>query len=249
MRGIAIATLIGALIFAIALLGFSTQHALLLGVVAFLVVLWTNEALPLGAVSLLPIILFPIFGILDTPSVTQNYSKSIIFLFLGGFMLAIAIEKIQLHKYFSAKLLNLFPKSARGIIYALASTAALLSGILNNTTITLMLMPIALYLSSNLKLKIRFLLATAYGASLGGILTPIGTAPNIFLLGKLQDWGMEAPSFGEWVLLMAPVVGLMLIIVPYILSIGVTKECDFGLNFTPSFEFNCRETCVGFFAL
>jgi len=225
VRDILIATLVGVLFFVASLVGFSMQHALLLGIVAFLVALWTNEALPLGVVSLLPIVLFPLFGILDTEAVAQNYSTSIIFLFLGGFMLAIAIEKIGLHQYFSAKLLNLFPKSARGVIYALAFCAALLSSILNNTTVTLMLMPIALYLSPNIKLKIRFLLATAYGASLGGILTPIGTAPNLFLLGFLQGKGIEIISFGEWVLLMAPVVGLMLLIVPYLLSLGVQKEC------------------------
>jgi len=217
--------LVGVVFFATALIGFLMQHALLLGIVAFLVVLWSNEALPLGVVSLLPIVLFPLFGILDTEAVAQNYSTSIIFLFLGGFMLAIAIEKTGLHHYFSTKLLNLFPKSATGIIYALAFSAALLSSILNNTTVTLMLMPIALYLSSNAQLTIRFLLATAYGASLGGILTPIGTAPNLFLLGFLKGKGMEMLSFGEWVLLMAPVVGLMLLIVPYILSLGVEREC------------------------
>ena len=93
MRGIVVAVLIGVLFFALSLTGFSLQHATLIGLVAFLVTLWTNEAMPLGAVSILPIILFPIFGILDTNAVTLNYSKSIIFLFLGGFMLAIAIEK------------------------------------------------------------------------------------------------------------------------------------------------------------
>ena len=185
MKGIFIAIGVGLGFFALALLGFTLQHAILIGLVAFLVTLWTNEALPLGVVSILPIILFPLFGILDTNAVTANYSKSIIFLFLGGFMLAIAIEKIDLHKYFSAKLLGFFPKTARGIIYALAITSALLSSILSNTTITLMLMPIALFLSENVKLKVRFLLATAYGASVGGILTPIGTAPNLILLGFL----------------------------------------------------------------
>jgi len=225
VRGIAIAIILGLLFFALALFSFSMQHATLIGLVAFLVTLWTNEAMPLGAVSILPILLFPIFGILDTNAVTANYSKSIIFLFLGGFMLAIAIEKIGLHKYFSAKLLSFFPKTARGIIYALAITSALLSSILSNTTITLMLMPIALFLSENVKLKVRFLLATAYGASIGGILTPIGTAPNLILLGFLEDHHMPMLAFGEWVILMLPVVGLMLLIMPYILSLGVQKEC------------------------
>jgi len=224
MRGIGIGLGMGIGFFGLALLGFGLQHALLIGLVAFLVTLWTNEALPLGVVSLLPLILFPLFGILDTNAVSANYSKSIIFLFLGGFMLAIAIEKIELHRYFSAKLLSFFPKTPRGIIYALAITSALLSAILSNTTITLMLMPIALFLSENKKLKVRFLLATAYGASMGGILTPIGTAPNLILLGFLEEHQLPALAFGEWVMVMLPVVGMMLLIMPYLLSLGVEGE-------------------------
>ena len=224
MRGIMIAMVIGLAFFGLGLLGFSVLHATLIGLVAFLVTLWTNEAMPLGAVSILPILLLPTFGILDTSGVTANYSKSIIFLFLGGFMLAIAIEKTKLHMYFSAKLLSFFPKTARGIIYALAITSALLSSVLSNTTITLMLMPIALFLSENVKLKVRFLLATAYGASIGGILTPIGTAPNLILLGFLEEHHLPTLAFGEWMVLMLPVVGLMLLIMPYLLSMGVKNE-------------------------
>jgi len=230
MKGIVVACFIGLALFALSLLSFTLQHATLIGLVAFLVTLWTNEAIPLGAVSMMPIILFPLFGILDTTAVTANYSKSIIFLFLGGFMLAIAIEKIGLHKYFSAKLLSFFPKTARGIIYALAITSAFLSSILSNTTITLMLMPIALHLSENIKLKVRFLLATAYGASIGGILTPIGTPPNLILLGFLEEHHLETMAFGEWMLLMAPIVFSMLLILPYILAMGVCDEDVEGVS-------------------
>ena len=225
MRGIMIAVAIGAALFGLAQVWFPIEHALLIGLVALLVTLWTNEALPLGVVSMLPILLFPIFGILTVNEVTANYSKSIIFLFLGGFMLAIAIEKTELHKYFSAKLLSFFPKTPRGIIYALAITSALLSAVLSNTTITLMLMPIALFLSENVRLKVRFLLATAYGASIGGILTPIGTPPNLILMGFLEDHHLPMMTFGGWMLLMLPVVGVMLLIMPYILSLGVSDEC------------------------
>ena len=224
MKGIGVAIGLGVLFFGLALLGFSVQHATLIGLVAFLVTLWTNEAMPLGAVSILPILLFPIFGILDTSTVTANYSKSIIFLFIGGFMLAIAIEKVGLHTYFSAKILGFFPKTPRGIIYALAVTSALLSSILSNTTITLMLMPIALFLSENIKLKVRFLLATAYGASIGGILTPIGTPPNLILMGFLEEHALPALAFGEWMLYMLPIVGLMLLVMPWLLSLGVLEE-------------------------
>jgi len=230
MRGIFTALIVSILFFGFSLLWFTSQHAILIGLVAFLVTLWTNEALPLGVVSMLPIILFPVFGILDTHAVTANYSKSIIFLFIGGFMLAIAIEKTGLHKYFSAKLLNFFPKTPKGIIYALAVTSALLSSVLSNTTITLMLMPIALFLSENKKLKVRFLLATAYGASIGGILTPIGTPPNLILMGFLEDHALPVLAFGEWMLLMLPVVALMLFIMPWLLSLGVEQESVEDVN-------------------
>jgi len=224
MKKIAVGIGIGILFFLLALPFFAMPHAVTIGIVALLVALWTNEALPLGVVSMLPILLFPVFGILSTAAVTANYSKSIIFLFLGGFMLALAIEKTALHTYFSAKLLSFFPKTATGIIYALAITSALLSSILSNTTITLMLMPVALFLSENVRLKVRFLLATAYGASIGGILTPIGTPPNLILMGFLEEHHLPMMTFGGWMLMMLPVVGLMLLIMPYLLSRGVADE-------------------------
>lgn len=229
-KGIIIALLVGILFTFSSWFFFTSIQALLIGLVALLVTLWTNESLPLGAVSLLPIILFPSFGVLELSAVTPNYSKSIIFLFLGGFMLALAIEKVNLHVYFSSKLLNFFPKTARGIIYALAITSALLSSILTNTTITLMLMPIALYLSDNLKLKIRFLLATAYGASIGGIITPIGTAPNLILLGFLEENNLPVLAFGEWVYMMFPIVVIMLTIIPWLLSLGLDNESVEGIG-------------------
>ncbi len=229
-RPIIYAFAIGLAFYLLSISFFSHIQANLIGVVAFLVTLWTNEELPLGVVSLLPIILFPSFGILDLNHTTPNYSKSIIFLFLGGFMLAIAIEKIKLHEYFSAKLLSFFPKTATGIIYALAITSALLSSILSNTTITLLLMPIAMFLSENIKLKIRFLLATAYGASVGGILTPIGTPPNLILLGFLEDKGLATIEFGQWVYMMLPIVGVMLLIIPWLLSLSVKNESVENIN-------------------
>ncbi|BDY12267.1 SLC13 family permease [Hydrogenimonas cancrithermarum] len=203
---------------------FSLQQTQLLGIVTLLVVMWTNNALPLGVVSLLPILLFPAFGIIDLGSVTPNYAKSIIFLFLGGFMLAIAMQKSNLHVQLSNRLLHLFPHTARGIIYAMAIVSAALSSILSNTTITLMLLPIGLFISNNARLKVRILLAIAYGASIGGILTPIGTPPNLLLLGYLDTIGLQAPTFTGWMAMTAPVVVSMLLLMPWFLSIGLKDE-------------------------
>ncbi len=224
MKRIAAALLLGLAVGFAASTLFSVQQAELLGIVTFLVVLWTNNGLPLGVVSLLPILLFPVFGIMELKAVTPNYAKSIIFLFLGGFMLAIAMQKSRLHTQISNRLLRIFPHTPRGIIYAMAIVSALLSSILSNTTITLMLMPIGLFLTENVRLKIRILLAIAYGASVGGILTPIGTPPNLLLLGYLDTIGLQAPTFTGWMGMTAPVVGAMLLIMPWILGIGVEDE-------------------------
>ncbi len=186
--------------------------------------MWTNGALPLGVVSLLPIILFPALHIMPLDGVTPNYAKSIIFLFIGGFMLAIAMQKSDLHIWISTRLLKIFPHTARGMIYAMATVSAVLSSILSNTTVAMMLMPIGLFLTENGKLKVRILLAIAYGASIGGILTPIGTPPNLLLLGLLDEAGMTAPTFGEWMVMMTPLVLVMLLFIPWLLSIGVGKE-------------------------
>lgn len=200
---------------------FDETQSRLLAVVVLLVTLWSNEALPLGVVSLLPIIFFPALDILNTAQTSINYSKSIIFLFLGGFLVAIAVEKINLHKFIANKIISTFPKSPRGLITALAITSAILSSLLSNTTTALLLMPIAIFLSDINALKIRFVLAVAYGASIGGIITPIGTPPNLILMGFLESQNLQALAFFEWMLKTIPLAALMLIIVSNILALGV----------------------------
>jgi len=199
---------------------FGEIQSRLIGSVVFLVSMWTNASLPLGVVSLLPIVLFPSFDILPINTTTANYSKSIIFLFLGGFLMAIAVEKIGLHKVIAHKLLGVFPSTTRGVIFALAITSAFLSSLLSNTTTALLLMPIALFLTDIPKLKIRLVLAVAYGASIGGIITPIGTPPNLILMGFLQENNLEMLTFMSWMFKTIPLAIIMLTIVPFVLAIG-----------------------------
>jgi solute carrier family 13 (sodium-dependent dicarboxylate transporter), member 2/3/5 len=184
------------------------------------VTLWTNEGLPLGAVSLLPILIFPSLDILSTNATAANYSKSIIFLFLGGFMLAIAVEKTGLHKIIANKIISIFPSTIRGIIFALAITSGVLSSFLSNTTTTLLLMPLALFLTEDTSTKMRFALAIAYGASVGGIMTPIGTPPNLILMGILEQHSLETIAFATWFTMVAPVAFIMFFVVSFVLSIG-----------------------------
>jgi sodium-dependent dicarboxylate transporter 2/3/5 len=211
-------------IFGASIFFFTATQAALLGVIAFLVLLWTNEGLPLAVVSLLPIIVFPALGVLDTKATAANYAHPIIFLFFGGFLLAIAVEKSGLHHWIADKVLGIFPNTARGIIFSLAVTSGVLSAILSNTTTTLLLIALALSLSEDARMKMRFSLAIAYGASVGGIMTPIGTPPNLILLGVMQDKSIDAIPFVQWIWMVAPLAFLMFIAVGFLLSFGVGSE-------------------------
>ncbi|MDD2894418.1 MAG: DASS family sodium-coupled anion symporter [Aliarcobacter sp.] len=222
MKNMIISLLVSAVFFFVATTTFSTQHSILIALIALLVILWTNEALPIGVVSLLPIILFPAFGILDIKSTTANYSNTTIFLFMGGFMIAIATQKTNLHKYISNKLLTIFPNTPRGMIFSLAITSALLSSVLSNSTTALLLIPIAVFLTHDLRFKARLALAIAYGCSIGGIITPIGTPPNLILLGFMQQHSLEPIAFIQWIFLTGPLALMMLIVIPYILSLGLS---------------------------
>jgi sodium-dependent dicarboxylate transporter 2/3/5 len=220
-RKIMIALLLGVTVFGIMISFFTLEQSLMTAIIVLMVTLWTNEGLPLAVVSLLPIVLFPAAGVLSTKETAVNYANPIIYLFLGGFLIAIAVEKTGLHKVIASRMLDLFPSSARGIIFALIITSGLLSSILSNTTTTLLLLPIALFLTEDPKLKMRLALGIAYGASIGGILTPIGTPPNLILFGIMEEIGMEPIPFVQWMYMVAPLVLVMFIIVGFVLELGV----------------------------
>lgn len=194
-----------------------------------LITLWTNEGLPMGVVSLLPLILFPAFNLLSVNETTVNYSKSIIFLFLGGFMLAIATEKIGLHKVIANKLMQIFPKTPWGILFSVGLASAILSSVISNTTTALLLVPVATFLTNNKKLTIRLLLTVAFSASIGGIITPIGTPPNLIFMGFLEEYHLPAIQFMKWVYFMLPLAVVMLLLMSWVMSRGLSKM-DLGIT-------------------
>ncbi len=221
VKKIALAVVLAAIAFGLMMTSFTLQQSGLIAAIVLMVTLWSNEGLPLAVVSLLPIVMFPAMGILTTKATTVNYANPIIYLFLGGFLIAIAVEKTGLHKWIANKMLGIFPSSVRGIIFALIITSGLLSSVLSNTTTTLLLLPIALFLTDEVKVKMRLALGIAYGASIGGILTPIGTPPNLILMGLMDEFGMKTIPFMQWIMLVTPLVFVMFIIVGFILSLGL----------------------------
>jgi len=221
---ILLALLLGMISFGVMIAFFTLQQSLMIAIIVLMVTLWTNEGLHLAIVSLLPIILFPAADILSTKDTAANYANPIIFLFMGGFLIAIAVEKTDLHKVIASRILHIFPASTRGIIFALIITSGLLSSVLSNTTTTLLLLPMALFLTDDTRLKMRFALGIAYGASIGGVLTPIGTPPNLILMGIMEDLGMDAIPFIQWIYMVAPLVFIMFIIVGFVLGVGLKDQ-------------------------
>lgn len=221
--GIGVALLIGIIAFCLAsfYLHASFKVSVLIGIIGLLVTLWTNKALPMGVVSLLPIILFPSFGILDTKTATANYANPIIYLFLGGFMIATATEKIGLHRIIAKFFLSRFPKNTKGVIAALGVASVMLGTALSNSTVALLLLPVAMSITDDKVLRTRFLLAVAFGASISGITTPIGSPPNLIYLGFLESQGLSGISFTTWIFMMAPLTCLMLFMMIKILSYGI----------------------------
>ena len=227
-RLIIYAVAIGILFYLFALITFSDVQARLVGVIAFLVTLWTNNGLHMGVVSMLPILLFPMFGLVESKDVVTNYSKTTIFLFVGGFLLAIATEKSQLHKRLATKLLSIFPNTPRGVLYSLMLTAGVLSSILSDTTTALLIIPIAAFLTDNPDYKFRLLLGVAYASLIGGIITPVGTPPNLILMDFIESNGLEMIPFATWTAMMLPLAIIMMVTAAEILLYGLKKE-DFEL--------------------
>jgi sodium-dependent dicarboxylate transporter 2/3/5 len=191
-------------------------------VVLWMALWWMTEAVPLAMTSMLPLVAFPLLAVRGVGQVAPNYANHMIFLFLGGFILALAVEQSGLHKRIALVVLQRLGSSPRRLVWGFLLATAMLSMWLSNTATALMMLPIAAGVAGRIadrRAPVRLLLAVAYGASIGGIGTLVGTPPNLVLAGMaptLVD-GIEPLTFGGWmvfglpfVLLLLPVAGLLL---------------------------------------
>ncbi|HEY1047782.1 MAG TPA: DASS family sodium-coupled anion symporter [Bacteroidia bacterium] len=190
-----------------------------IGISALLVNLWIAEPVPLWVSSILPLILLPLHGILDPLEALGNYHNKTIFLFLGGFLLAYAVEKSHLHKRIAFRLLALTGDNPKGIIWGMMLATCLISMWISNTATAIMMLPVALSITSltghreNTEYRPFFLcmmLGIAYAANIGGIATVIGTPPNIVYKGYVDSMKQPEISFLKWMLIGVPLSLLML---------------------------------------
>lgn len=187
-----------------------------LAVALLMAVWWVSEAIPLAVTSLLPVILFPLLGVMNGKDVSSTYFNHVIFLFIGGFIVAIAMQKWNLHKRIALKILMYTGVSPARILLGFMLATAFLSMWISNTATCMMMVPILLSIIQKLedsigekalgKYSTGLLLGVAYSASIGGIATLVGTPPNLSFVRIFQIMFPEAPeiSFASWMAFALP---------------------------------------------
>lgn len=186
-------------------------------------ILWVTEAVPIGLTSLLPIVLFPIFGVIDGKGISNAYINYVIFLFIGGFFMALALEKWGLHKRIALKILMIVGGSPFRILVGFMLASSFLSMWMSNTATAMMMLPIVFSVNASLeethgteklgKFTTAILLAVAYGCSIGGVTTLVGTPPNLSLVRIFEIIYPEGPeiSFGQWLIFALPLFMAMFV--------------------------------------
>ena len=219
--------------YALYTLGFSSDISATAAITVWVAAWWITEPISIPATSMIPLALFPLFGILSPDDIALAYGNKLVLLMLGGFMLSAAMEKSGVHKRIALGMVNLFGHSSgRRLVFGFMTASAVLSMWISNAATTLMLLPIVMAVVSqttNRKLQIALLLSIAYGASVGGVATPIGTPSNLVFMGIYkQATGMDI-GFLDWMRMATPVVFIMLPIVGFWLTRDIGSIEPIGL--------------------
>lgn len=205
----------------------ATKPNLVLSIAVLMISWWVLDALPLAVVALLPIILFPIFNISSIKEVTKSYSDSIIYLFMGGFFLGIAIEKWNLHKRIALGIINITGTNGNRIILGFILATGFLSMWLSNTATTMMMFPIAMSVIHvievnqqsghnirNFSLTLMLSIAYASNFALGTI---IGTPPNVAYVNYISDKFNYNIGFTDWMIIFTPLTIVLLFMLYWVL--------------------------------
>jgi len=194
------------------------QAPIMAAIVIVMAVFWIFEVVPIAITSLFPIFLFPIFGILDTKSTALFFGKEIIFLFLGGLMLAQGIQNSNLHKRIALHIVNLIGSKPANLVLGFMVATAALSMWISNTASVMVMMPIGLSIIQEIKevkasegflskFAVALMLGIAYAADIGGMATLIGTPPNMVFMELYHELFPDLPKVGftQWMMMGLPV--------------------------------------------
>ncbi|MBK8668475.1 MAG: DASS family sodium-coupled anion symporter [Saprospiraceae bacterium] len=200
---------------------FNDDAIKVLSVALLMIGLWVSDSIPMPVVALMPLVLFPLFKINSLEETAKSYANPIIFLFLGGFMLGLAIEKWHLHKRIALKIIHTTGTRGDRIVLGFILSTGLLSMWLSNTATTMMMYPIALSViavmsqqqdktGNQAAFNLTVMLSIAYASNIGGIATVIGTPPNVAFIGFYQNkYGTEI-DFLSWMIVCFPISLLLL---------------------------------------
>ena len=205
------------------------QVSLMAGVAVWMCTWWFTEAVGLAVTALVPVLMLPVLGIADCKTVSQQYSDSIIFLFIGGFMLAFAIEKWNFHKRIALKILSVVGKNPATILFGVMLSTYLISNWVSNTATTMMLFSAVFaliqetkhYISRNeKKFAAALLLGLAFAATIGGLATPVGTPPNMYFFKAFKQAFPENNelNFLKWSFIGYPISFTFLIATFFVLN-------------------------------
>ena len=187
--------------------------------------LWITEVIPIPVTALLPLVMFPVFGVLSSKQVATNYGNHLIFLFVGGFMIAAAMERWQLHKRIALRITHAIGTNPSKLVLSLMVATAFLSMWISNTATVMMMFPIVaaivhsgaaeLSKEEHHRLGSLMMLSIGYAASIGGVSTLVGTPPNIVFSGLWPNLfpGAQPISFSKWFILALPLSTTLLVIV------------------------------------
>lgn len=210
--------------------GVNEKATTVLAIAGLMITWWVAEALPMPVVALIPLVLFPLFQINTIKATAASYGNEIIFLFMGGFMLGLAIEKWNLHRRIALSIVNITGTSGNRIVLGFILATGFLSMWLSNTATTMMMFPIALSVIHVMKenndgksgsgnfqhFNLCLMLAIAYASNFGGIATIIGTPPNVAFVGYFEKKYGNI-DFLDWMFICTP-LALILMFALYIVT-------------------------------
>ena len=204
--------------------GLSFEAKCILASTAWMAIWWVTECVPISVTALLPIVLFPLTGGMDLSTTTAAYGHKLVFLFVGGFLIALAIEKWHLHKRLALNIIRVTGSNKSKVILGFMLATAFLSMWISNTATSIMILPVGLAIISQLKDDPKtveneneffgksLMIAIAYSASIGGMATLIGTPPNMVLAGVVEEsYGIKLNMF-DWMKFGVPLSSFLLII-------------------------------------
>jgi sodium-dependent dicarboxylate transporter 2/3/5 len=203
----------------------SQSHAIFCSVL-WIATWWITEAIPIPVTSLLPLVLFPLTGGLDLKLTASSYGDKIIYFYMAGFFLTIAMEKWNLHKRIALNIINLVGYNKKSMLLGFMIATAFLSMWLSNTSTSIMMLPIGIAIVSQVSLKKNILnsnfgkvlmLGIAYSASIGGFATIYGTPPNLILLANIEEYFNLSIDFFSWFIMAFPLSCILLFICWYYL--------------------------------